>query len=165
MIPIFSFGWQHVEIDLGTFTEATLDQEILDRTLEQVERELRARMLPVSIQRTPAPAKVLPMEERWEELFFNFLDTGRMPWWAGKTLLDELERKFAVLLRDDPALQQRLFSFLKSHGIRVRRLILQFDHAWLAEVAKLLLPENAEVFIRQKKHFYKAVAPSAQSEE
>ena len=125
---------ERLELDLGNLTSANLAAEMplrISRELEKIADNGQVRA-----------AKTVPRRDRQLALLRYFIETGSLPWWAGKLDKRALEQLVEQLCIHSPAELARVMPELFREGDAVRRLVKQFSDASLSRICGLYVPEN-----------------------
>ncbi|NER81023.1 MAG: TonB-dependent receptor [Leptolyngbya sp. SIO1D8] len=157
-----------LEIDLGEIDLNTLETDFVQKVAASLHEQLTQRLafetissrpVPPSPSFTPPsstlspssvpiptqpvqPAKQPPTNptDAHFELFRDFLQTGRLPWWCEPLDQSNLEKRFTQLLTDTPEkLKELLQNSLKQTKI-LQRLVYQFSESMLMDILKLIVP-------------------------
>lgn len=133
------------DLHTGNFSEA-----FLASVTTQLESVLQSRAL-LKRNNFPAPAHdgnlivykrdaQVEIESRVELVFFHFLRTGALLWWASPDHVKSCEAAVLNLLSASPATVQELRITLQRHAAARQRFLLQFPRSWQQQVLARLAP-------------------------
>lgn len=125
---------ERLELDLGNLTSANLAAEM--------SRRISQELANVADSSQVRAAKTVSRRERQFALFRYFIETGSLPWWAGKLDKRALEQLLEQLCIHSPAELGRVMPELFREGDAARRLVKQFSDTCLSRICRLYLPEN-----------------------
>lgn len=132
-----------VELDLGTITLGSLEQEVL----EAISRVLPGQVQQHMRQQPAAPHNTLPVAEHHLELIRHFLLRGYLPWWLPAQQQAGLEQYFGQLLKSLPQALTAMLRETLIHRDARRRLVHQFPGHLVQATIHLLEPAHAAFVI------------------
>lgn len=153
-----------IEIDLGEIDAELLETDFVQKAAEALSMQLSQIFTATTVQPTePIPQTIpdaalsqsleqarqssptSPAQARFE-LFCEFVQTGRLPWWSKPLDRNGLEDCFSQLLADSPdKLKVLLQNGLRQEKI-MQRIFYQFSEPMLMEMLKLLAPALPPIF-------------------
>lgn len=145
-----------LEIDLGTFASADLEEEFVNRLRANLPEILTPRVHQMSRvassqlqigEKAPGASiedRLLSSDSFRLGLVQHFLQTGSLPWWAEESAIGSFDDLMAGVLADTPVeLQRMLTDGLRPAWAR-QRLIYQLTDALLFKLVELLAPGGKE---------------------
>ncbi len=125
---------EYLELDLGNLTSANLAAEMPARISQE--------LVKIADTSQVHAAETVSRQERQIALFRFFIETGNLPWWAGKLDKQALERLVEQLCIHSPAELRGVMPELLREGDAVRRLVKQFSDKCLSRIGRLYLSET-----------------------
>lgn len=133
-----------LEIDLGVTTYAGFEDNVIERLIPALEKELKLRL---GLQGTHVSLTDTQEEEKqratYADLLAHFLETGTLPWWATGDVLSDPSAVFNLLLAQAPGLLTDLLRKAARYDHVRRRLVYQFSEAQVRGAISLLEPGEA----------------------
>ena len=123
-----------LELDLGNIRPANLAAELPLRISQELAK--------IADNGQVRAAETLSGQERQFSLLRYFIETGSLPWWAGKLDRPALEQLVEQLCTRSPAEFRRVMAQLFTQADAVRRLVKQFSDACLSRIGRLYLSAN-----------------------
>ena len=137
--PDTEYRVDSLELDLGRIAPDKLRNELPLRFAEQLRKN--------SADNLSRTAEIISEEDRQFALFRHFIDTGKLPWWAGKLDKRSLEQQVENLCFKSPAQLREIIPGLLRDGVKIRRLVNQLSDECLSRIAGLYLPARDVEFI------------------
>lgn len=133
-----------LDIDLGAMSYAGFEDEVMERLMPALEKELRLRLALQGIDvSTTGAQEEEKQRESHANLLAHFLETGTLPWWATGDLLSDPSAVFNLLLSQKPGLLTELLRKAARYDHVRRRLVYRFSEAQVRAVISLLEPGEA----------------------
>jgi hypothetical protein len=119
-----------VDIDLGCLDHTRLEDEVIEKVVENLERFLRIRLESVPPSNDESSAVCLSRQAHIVELWCYFLEYGHFPWWAKPQNHEAFEHDVLRVLAETDSIK-RVRSTLARSSVARSRLSLQFGDAFL----------------------------------
>lgn len=131
-----------LELDLGRIKPQKLRTDMPLRFAQQLRKHTAG-----GLSRT---AEIISEQDREFTLFRHFIETGRLPWWAGTVSRHTLEELVENLCIKSPARLRGMIPVVLRDGIKTRRLVNQLSDGCLSRLTGLNLPpHDVEVIAQQ----------------
>ena len=140
----------YLRVDVNGLSTGNLGEAFIASVATQLKAVLDSRALP---KRSTDPATAQDgnlivykrdaqglRESRVELVFFHFLRTGVLQWWASPDQVKSWETAVLNLLSASPVTARQLSTLLYQFPAARQRFLLQFPHHWQQEVLALLDP-------------------------
>lgn len=141
---------RRLEVDLGELSVDNFEEELAGKLTSQLQDHLRRHAQYARKNRSNGRSKstlqnnqnaaevgIASSHQKAKELFTTFIQTGRYPWWAGKTTAASPDQLAGVLLDEKAGEFKTLFVTLYQSEIYSRRLIYQLSDATLEQILLL----------------------------
>ncbi|NET44181.1 contractile injection system tape measure protein [Okeania sp. SIO2B3] len=158
-----------LEINLGNIDINNLEQDLIEKILEQIQQELEVEFSS-SVKQTnisesgqknvdssnysaPQQDRKLKNLEAFKiknkrrsqlEIFSYFLDTGMLPWWTENFSKQELEKCCDYLITDSPIQVKYIVEECLKNIKKLQRLIYQFSDVILLKIVSLFVGDLVE---------------------
>ena len=135
-----------VELDIGSVSYNFLEYDLVNRILEELEREINYRLalIPSNSTGDNNEQQLKKVESSYTSLLEYFLLTAAMPWWAaGETLNDPLAIMEHLIAKDAAILKQLIINIGQHTYVR-QRLVQQFSEQVIRDIVTILEPGQAE---------------------
>ncbi|MGM0460353.1 MAG: contractile injection system tape measure protein [Bacteroidota bacterium] len=142
---------RRLEVDLGQLSAGNFEEDLAEKFASQLRDQLYKQQQ--TARRTHkddksehflqkrlegADARISSTQQSALEQFSFFIQTGRYPWWAGRTTTSSPEKLAEELMIKKPDEFIQLFETLYSSDIYGRRLIYQLPDATLEKILQLV---------------------------
>ena len=134
-------------LDIGDIDVKNLKSELSRKIIQAVENQLHLEFQKMNtnhygVQNT----RISRMSEERSQLrlLSYFLETGRLPWWAEKSI--DLNELFTKLIQEHPSLVRSLIYRLATNTYIRKRIIFQFADETIHALFKVLTPQQANFF-------------------
>ena len=126
-----------LEINLGNIDINDLEQQFIDKVIEQTQQ-------PLSEKINLSSSGYLTKTEPNIEILSYFIQTGTLPWWSRKLSKQELEEYCDRLLTTSPKQVKYIVEQSLKNEIQLQRLIYQFSDATLLKITKLFTGDSSQ---------------------
>jgi hypothetical protein len=134
-----------VDIDIGNISYNVLEYDLVDRILDELEREINYRLalIPSKNGDENSGQQLKKIETGYTSLLEYFLLTGAMPWWATGELLNDPVTIMEHLIAKDAAILKQLIINVGQHNYVRQRLVHQFSEQVIHSIITILEPGQA----------------------
>lgn len=135
---------RRLEVDLGELSAGNFEEELAGKLTSQLEDQLRRhaqyarKNRSESTQQNDEEVRIASAQQKAIELFTTFIQTGRYPWWAGRTTASSPDKLAEELIHNTADEFKQLFETLYFSNIYSRRLIYQLSDATLEKILHLV---------------------------
>ena len=120
-----------LELDLGRIKPENLQSEMPLRFAEQLRKNTDNGRI--------RAAGIISEREKQLTLFRRFIETGRLPWWAGRVDKQALEQLLDKLCVNSPKEIRGIVQGILNDGVKIRRLVNQLSDDCLSRITALYL--------------------------
>ncbi|MHB8208154.1 contractile injection system tape measure protein [Mucilaginibacter sp.] len=134
-----------VNIDIGKIPYNLIEYDLVDRILDELEREINHRLalIPSKNEDENSGQQLKKIESGYTNLLEYFLLTGAMPWWATGELLNDPVTIMEHLIAKDAAILKQLIIKVGQHNYVRQRLIYQFSEQVIRSIITIIEPGQA----------------------
>jgi hypothetical protein len=134
-----------VNIDIGNIPYNLIEYDLVDRVLDELEREINYRLalIPSKNGDENSGQQLKKIESGYTSLLEYFLLTGAIPWWATGELLNDPATIMEHLIAKDAAILKQLIIKVGQHNYVRQRLVYQFSEQVIRNIVTILEPGQA----------------------
>ncbi|MCB0375530.1 MAG: hypothetical protein KDD04_06395, partial [Sinomicrobium sp.] len=147
--PELTHKIERLELDIGHinphYLVAEFEEKLKPALYEQLAEKITAAPLTFSVAQPGATEKNSPDARQSgsdPELLACFIQTGLLPWWAGKHNKSSLEKTLEKCTATNPGQLKALFLDSMKNSDHFRRFILHFSDTILLKIAGLISPQS-----------------------
>jgi hypothetical protein len=128
-----------LEIDLGDIGASNWEKNFVERCVAQINNEVAAAVAEAG-ETAPASARIMDPAAHAKWTFFQFLETGLMPWNARGLTLKAMESLIIPMLQNDSGaagFQSRVHLLLQQQETVLQRLVWQFSPPFADKIVEI----------------------------
>jgi len=131
-----------VDIDIGSIPYNLIEYDLVDRILDELEREINYRLalIPSKNGDEDSGQQLKKIESGYANLLEYFLLTGAIPWWATGELLNDPVTIMEHFIAKDVATLKQLIINVGQHNYVRQRLVYQFSEQVIRSIISILEP-------------------------
>lgn len=140
------FQLNQLNLDLKSIAGVNFEEEFANDAVSVFREQLDAR-IETAIATKDEPAERINEEQASLECFLYFLETGRLPWWSGKSGESIREDKLNLVISrwSAPEARRRLFQLFSENELAVQRLLFQYSIPFVILLISKVISERSDV--------------------